>query len=307
MCRSEKFVIYAALAGNLAIAVIKFGAAIVTGSSSVLTEGVHSLVDTGNQGLLLYGTARSKRAADEFHPYGYGRELYFWSFVVAVLIFMGGAGVSIYEGFAHVQNPEVIDKPWINFIVLGLAFVIESASWWAAFSRFRKTRGTVSWWESIRRSKDPSTFIILLEDSAALFGIVIATCAIALSMALDDPRIDGAGSIVIGCVLALVAVLLARESKGLLIGEPANPALNDAICAIARSEPGVCHVNQVVTLHLAPEQVIATASLDFEDQLKTSEIENAVVNIERRTRAAHSQVLSLFVRPQRREVFEVFK
>jgi cation diffusion facilitator family transporter len=301
---SDKFVIYAALASNLAIAATKFGAAILTGSSAMLTEGVHSLVDTGNQGLLLYGTARSKRPADEFHPYGYGRELYFWSFIVAVVIFMGGAGVSIYEGLVHFQHPEDIVNPWVNFIVLPVAFVIESISWWAAFSRFRETRGTMNWWESIRRSKDPSTFIILLEDSAALVGIVVAACAIALSVALDDPRIDGVGSILIGGILALVAVLLARESKGLLIGEPADPALNNAISAIARSEPGVCHVNQVVTIHLAPEQVVATASLDFEDHLKTSQIERAVVNIERRTRAAHAQVSSLFVRPQGREAFE---
>jgi cation diffusion facilitator family transporter len=301
---SQQFVIYAALASNLAIAVTKFGAAVVTGSSSMLTEGIHSLVDTGNQGLLLYGLARSKRPADAIHPYGYGRELYFWSFVVAVLIFMGGAVISIYEGVVHARNPEAMANPWVNFAVLGLAFVIESFSWWAAFSRFRETSGAMSWWESIRQSKDPSTFIILLEDSAALFGIVVAGCAIALSLAIGDPRIDGAGSIVIGCVLALVAVLLARESKGLLIGERANPELNKAISAIAGSEPGVCHVNQVITLHLAPEQVIATASLDFRDGLKTSEIENAVVNIERRTRAAHSQVLSLFVRPQGRETFE---
>lgn len=196
---------------------------------------------------------------------------------------------------------------WNNFILLGLAFAVESVSWWAAFSRFCEPRGTISWWEAIRRSKDPSTSIILLEDSAALFGIVIATCAIALPITLDDPRIDGAGSIVIGFVLALVEVLLARESKGLLIGEPANPALNDAICAIAQSEPGVCHVNQVVTLHLALEQVIATASLDFDDLLKTSEIENAVVNIERRTRTAHSQVIGFIVRPQRRDAFDAIQ
>jgi cation diffusion facilitator family transporter len=301
---SEKLVIYAALGSNLAISVMKFVAALVTGSSSMLTEGIHSLVDTGNQGLLLYGLARSKRPPDAIHPYGYGRELYFWSFVVAVLIFMGGAGVSIYEGLLHVSNPEVMVNPWINFAVLGLAFAIESISWWAAFSRFRETSGAMGWWESIRQSKDPSTFIILLEDSAAQFGIIVAACAIALSLAFDDPRIDGAGSIVIGCVLAFVAVLLARESKGLLIGERANPELNDAISAIAKSEPGVCHVNQVVTLHLAPEQVIATASLAFEDGLTTSDIEDAVVNIEHRTRAAHRQVAGLFVRPQGREAFE---
>jgi cation diffusion facilitator family transporter len=304
MPRSENFVIYAALVSNLAIAVTKFGAAVLTGSSSMVTEGVHSLVDTGNQGLLLYGVARSKRPADEFHPYGYGRELYFWSFIVAVLIFMGGAGVSIYEGFLHIQQPESIVRPWVNFVVLALAFAIESISWWAAFSRFRVTRGTMSWWQSILRSKDPSTFIILMEDSAALFGIVVATCAIALSVALDDPRIDGAGSIVIGCVLAMVAVLLARESKGLLIGEPADPALNAAIFEIARTEPGVFLVNKIVTVHLAPEQVLATASLDFEDDLRTAQIENAVVNIERRTRAAHAQVASLFVRPQARDAPE---
>lgn len=217
---------------------------------------------------------------------------------------MGGSGVFIYQGLAHGQNPQAIEAPWINFVVLGTAFTIGSVSWRAAFSRFRETRGKKSWWKSIVQSKNPCTFVILLKDCTALFAIIIAACAIALSVAFDDPRIDGAGLILIGFVLALVAVLLARESKGLLIGELADPELNNAISAIAQSEPGVCDVIQVVARHLAPEQVIAAAGLHFDGKLNASKIEIAVINIKRRARAAHNQIQSLFVRPQAREVPE---
>lgn len=300
MAEGSKFVVYAALAGNLAIAVVKFGAAIYTGSSSMLTEGIHSLVDTTNQLLLLYGMKRSHQPADAIHPYGYGRELYFWSFVVALMIFAGGAAASIYEGIAHIRDPEPIRSPLVNFAVLGASAIFEGSSFYVAVREFNRSRGSGSLWQEVRRSKDPSTFVTMFEDSAALAGIAIAATFIGLAVAFDRPALDGVGSIVIGCLLAVVAALLARESKGLLIGERADPALGAAIRAIAAGQPGVCNVNEVTTLHLAPDQVIINLSLDFDDHLVTGAIEDAVAAIESRARAQYPQVRSVFIRPQSR-------
>lgn len=300
MAQGSKLVVYAALAGNLAIAVVKFGAAAFTDSSSMLTEGIHSLVDTTNQVLLLYGMKRSQQPADIIHPYGYGRELYFWSFVVALLIFAGGAAASIYEGIAHIRDPEPIRSPIVNFAVLGVSALFEGSSFYIAVREFNRTRTTGSWWQGVRRSKDPSTFVTMFEDSAALAGILIAATFIGLAVAFDRPALDGVGSIVIGCLLAIVAGFLARESKGLLIGERADPALGTAIRAIASGTAGVCNVNEVTTLHLAPDQVIVNLSLDFDDHLNTGAIEDAVAAIESRARAEHPQVRSVFIRPQSR-------
>lgn len=301
MATGGKRVVYTALAGNLAIAVTKFAAALLTGSSSMLTEAVHSLVDTGNQGLLLYGMKRSRQKPDIIHPLGYGRELYFWSFIVALLIFAGGATVSVYEGVAHIRTPQPIDHVAVNYVVLGLAFLFEGASWRVAHREFREAQGDMGWWEAIRRSKDPTTFVVLFEDSAALIGILIAALFIALAEVQADPRLDGVGSVLIGVVLGGVAILLARESKGLLIGERASPALSADITAIAKAQPGVCAVNNVLTVHLAPDQVLVTISLDFEDSLDTRKIEAAVMEIERIARAAHPEISSVFIRPQARE------
>ena len=300
MAEGGKFVVYAALAGNLAIAATKFVAAVLTGSSSMLTEGIHSLVDTGNQGLLLYGMARSKRPPDQLHPLGYGRELYFWSFVVALLIFAGGAAASIYEGIVHIRAPEPITKPLVNFIVLGAALLFEGISWTIAWREFRRNSQGPGWWKALRRSKDPSTFVVLFEDSAALIGIVLAGIFIGLAVWLEKPWLDGAGSILIGVVLAVVAVLLARESKGLLIGERASPELTEDIIRVTKEEPDVCHVNDVVTVHLAPDQVVAMMSLDFDDGLDTNEIEAALARIEARVKAERPEIFGLFLRPQSR-------
>src|SRR4051812_37248311 len=198
-------VIYAALAANLGIAVAKFVAAAITGSSSMLTEGVHSLVDSGNQGLLLYGQSRARKPPDADPPSGYGRELYFWAFVVAILIFGLGAGVSIYEGWKHIQAPEPLHDPTINYIVLGVAMLLEGTSWGIALKEFSAARGTTGWWQAVRESKDPATFIVLFEDSAALAGLIVAGIGVWASHAWGDPRIDGAASIVIGMILAAVA------------------------------------------------------------------------------------------------------
>ncbi|WP_157220194.1 cation diffusion facilitator family transporter [Flavisphingomonas formosensis] len=298
MAGEAKTAVYAALAGNLAIAVTKFGAAVATGSSSMLTESVHSLVDTCNQGLLLYGHKRSARPPDAVHPLGYGRELYFWSFVVALLVFAGGAGVSVYEGIQHVRRPVPIENPIVNFIVLGLSLLFEGGSWLYALRAFSLTKGSDSWWRAIRRSKDPSTLAVLFEDSAAMIGIGIAGLFISLALVTGDARLDGVGSILIGCVLALVAALLARESKGLLIGERASPELSRRIASLACQAPSVLAVSDVLTMHLAPDQVVVTMSVEFEDDLDTSRIERAVSDIEKRIESAISDVARVFVRPR---------
>jgi cation diffusion facilitator family transporter len=295
---ASRKVIYAALAGNLLVALTKFVAAWWTGSSAMLSEGVHSVVDTSNQLLLLYGINRSSKPPDEEHPLGYGRELYFWSFIVALLIFSLGAGVSFYEGIAHIREPVRINDPYVNYIVLGVSFVFEGATFWIALREFNKIRGTLGYFAAVHRSKDPSSFLVLFEDSAALIGIVIAFCGTLAADRLAMPVLDGVASIGIGIVLAATATFLARESKALLIGEGARGYTMRSIRKIAAEQPGVERVNDLVTVHLAPDQVVAALSLEFKDELTTPQIENAVASIERRICKQHPEVFSIFVKPQ---------
>ncbi|MCH8683862.1 cation diffusion facilitator family transporter [Pedomonas mirosovicensis] len=304
---SSKAPIYAALIGNLLVAITKFIAAGWTGSSSMLSEGIHSLVDTGNEVLLLYGIRRAGNPPDREHPLGYGRELYFWSFIVALLIFAVGAGVSLYEGVMHILAPEPIADPHVSYIVLGLSFLFEGVSWWVSFRSFRRLKGDMGYLEAVRKSKDPPSFMVLLEDTAALLGLVIAFAGVFLSVQLGDTRIDGLASIGIGLLLAVVAAVLARESKNLLIGERADARLSQSILAIADAEPGVTHANGVITSHLAPDQVVAALSVDFDDQLLAGDIETAVSNIEDRVRQAHPEISALFVKPQSTEQYQQAK
>ena len=295
---SSKTAIYAALIGNLLVAVTKFIAAALSGSSSMLSEGVHSLVDTVNELLLLYGMRRSARTPDPAHPLGYGRELYFWSFIVAVLLFALGAGVSIYQGVARVRTPSPVTDVTVVYIVLALSFVFEGVSWRVSQRAFRAAKGDLGYWEAVRKSKDPPSFIVLFEDSAALIGIVIAAAGTYAADSLQMPVFDGIASILIGGVLAATSAALARESKGLLIGERADPQIAASIEALARDEPGVAAVNGVITVQLAPDQIVAALSLEFEDELRTPQIEEAVARIEERLRAQHPQIVALFVKPQ---------
>ncbi|WP_380871758.1 cation transporter [Sphingomonas sp. DBB INV C78] len=260
-------VLYGALAANLGIALAKFAAASVTGSSAMLTEGVHSLVDSGNQLLLLYGQAKAKRPADAAHPFGYGRELYFWAFIVAILIFALGAGVSIYEGWRHVSAPEPLRDPTVNYVVLAVALLLEGMSWGIAVREFNARRGASGWWQSVRRSKDPAGFIILFEDSAALAGLLIAALGVWVSHHLGDARFDGVASIAIGLILATVALLLAREAKGLLIGESADIAIIRTVWDLLDEEACITAVNHVRTIHTAPDAVFVAISADFDDAL----------------------------------------
>jgi cation diffusion facilitator family transporter len=287
-----------ALAANLGIAASKFAAAIVTGSSAMLTEGVHSLVDSANQLLLMWGRHAAKRPPDRLHPFGYGRELYFWSFVVAVLVFSLGAGVSIYEGIIHILHPQPeTTSVLIAYAVLLVAFLLEGWSTIEAYRDFRESKGTLGWLEAIIRSKDPPAFIILLENGAAICGIAAAAVGVALSHLTGNPFYDGAASIVIGAILAVTASILAYESKGLLIGEAADPELVELLRELAREQAGVVGVGYVLTLHSSPDIVTAMVNVDFEDSLTAADVERIVCHIEDQAQARWPQVRRLFVRP----------
>lgn len=297
----ENIVLYGALAANVGIAIAKFVAAAFTGSSAMLTEGVHSLVDSGNQILLLYGQHRAKRPPDADHPFGYGRELYFWAFVVAILIFAVGAGVSIYEGWLHLRDPEPLRDPLVNYIVLAIAFALEGTSWTIAVREFAASKGDTGWWQAIRRSKDPSGFIVLFEDLAALAGLVVAAAAVWASHYWNDPRIDGAASIVIGIILGVVAMLLAREAKGLLIGERADPRIIAEVRRVVAAQPGITAVNHVRTIHTAPDSIFVAISADFDDALTMGEGETLIERIEAALHAEFPQLSSIYIRPEKRE------
>ncbi len=297
---SSKKVVLAALAGNSAIAVTKFAAAGVTGSSSMLSEAIHSVVDTGNQGLLLFGIRRAGRPADADHPFGYGMELYFWTFVVAILIFAGGAGVSVYEGVTKLGNPQPIVDAHINYIVLGVALILEAGAWWVAFKEFSKSKGDMGTLEAVRLSKDPAVFTVLFEDSAAIAGLVIAAIGIGLADVLDEPLWDGIGSIVIGIVLAVTAALLAYECKGLLIGEGAGRQVVRGVRRIAGEQDGVARINEALTMHLGPRDVLLNLSLYFEDRLSSAEVEKTISALERAIKTTYPEITRVFIEAQSR-------
>ncbi|MEI8718047.1 cation diffusion facilitator family transporter [Mesorhizobium sp. ISC11] len=294
----SKKVIYAALAGNLAIALTKFAAAAFTGSSAMLSEGVHSLVDTGNGGLLLYGMHRAARPADRTHPLGHGRELYFWSFIVALLVFALGAGVSFYEGVVHIMAPEPVANAKVNYIVLGLSFLFEGSSWWVALKEFRRQKGRQGWLQAVQSSKDPSVYTVLFEDSAALLGLIVAFAGILAAELLEMPELDGAASIGIGLILGATAIFLARESKGLLIGEPASPEVQMKVLAIVQQDPAVQRANGVLTVHMGPTEIVAGLSIEFEDHLTAPEIEACVERLEAQLKKEMPEITRLFVKPQ---------
>ncbi len=299
----SRLVVYAALAGNLAIAIAKFVAAGFSGSSAMLSEGVHSLVDTANELLLLYGLHRSEKKPDAAHPFGYGRELYFWSFIVALLVFSAGAGVSAYEGIQHILHPKPATNHLVSYIVLGVSTVFEGISWGIALREFRATKGKLGYFEAFRRSKDPSTFTVLLEDSAALLGLGIALLGLALAQLLEMPILDGLASLGIAAVLAVTAFLLARETKGLLVGEPAHPQIAQTILEVAKADGDLRNPNGVTTMQMGPNQVVAMLSAEFEDDRTTPQIEACITRIEHAVKAQYPELTALFIKPQTPEVF----
>lgn len=295
MASESKSVIYAAMAGNLLIAVTKFIAGGITGSSAMLSEGIHSVVDTGNQVLLLLGMKRAQRPPDDQFPFGYGKEVYFWSFVVAILIFAIGAGVSLYEGILHVLEPEPMTSPIVNYIVLALGLVFEGASWVFALNAFRKTKGKWGYLEAVQRGKDPSLFMVVFEDSAAMIGLLVALAGVALSQLTGNPVFDGIASILIGLILAGTAIWLAVETKGLLIGESANQAVIQHIRSQVQQASLVDAVHEVLTMHMGPDFVLVNISVRFKRGSTAAEIEQAIAELDRNIKQTSPVVKRVFI------------
>lgn len=298
MASGSKGVIYAAMAGNAAIAVTKFVAAGITGSSAMLSEGVHSLVDTGNGLFLLYGLRSSTKPPDDLHPFGRGKELYFWTLIVAILIFALGGGISIYEGILHIQHPEPVTNPMLNYIVLTLSMLFEGGAWYVAFREFRKIKGTMGYIEAIRSSKDPSTFTVLFEDTAAMLGLFVAMAGIFFGQYLKIPELDGAASVIIGVILGMVAVFLAYESKGLLVGEGVSKSVQLDIRRIAEQDHAVTRLGKVLTMHFGPHEVLLTVEMHFSPNLSADSVASAIDRVDRAIRAAHPDVKHIFLEAQ---------
>ena len=300
MASSRKFVIIAALLGNSLIAITKFIAASVTSSSAMFSEGIHSLVDTGNQILLLYGLKQAKKPADERFPFGHGKEIYFWSFVVAILIFAVGAGVSIYEGVHRLFDPKPINHVMINYIVLSLAILFEGAAWYFALREFTRAKGKWGYLEAVRRGKDPSLFVVLFEDSAAILGLLVALIAIFLSQTTGIYAFDGIASIIIGLILAGTAAWLAYETKGLLIGECANTHVVNGIKKIAKSHAKIGHINEILTMHMGPDFILVNISVDFNDPTSANEMEIIVANLDKAIKNKFPNVKRIFIEAEAR-------
>jgi cation diffusion facilitator family transporter len=295
MASGSKKVIYAALVGNGLIAVTKFIAAALTGSSAMFSEGVHSVVDTGNQVLLLHGLRRSKKPADERFPFGHGKELYFWSFIVAILIFAVGAGISVYEGVHHLLHPSPIENPATNYIVLALAMVFEGVAWTFAWKEFSRVKGSYGTIEAVQRGKDPSMFVVLFEDSAAMLGLVVAFFGVFLGHMTGNPHYDGLASVLIGVILGGTAIWLAYETKGLLIGESANEEVVETIRDIVRDHEAIRQINEIVTLHMGPEYILVNLSVDFVESATADGVESTVGQLTRRLKERLPRVKRVFI------------
>ena len=268
------------------------------------SEAIHSIVDSTNELLLLYGIHRSRKKADTDHPFGYGRELYFWSFVVSLLAFALGAGFSIFEGVYRILYPVPIQSPIVSYVVLALAFLFEGGSWMYSLRQFRRAKGDLGFFKAFRLSKDPPSFMTLFEDSVALIGILIAAAATYAAVALGRPELDGAGSIAIGLILAATSVFLARESKSLLIGEQAYPSIRKSVLSLANAQPSCLSANGLFTVQLGPNQIIAMLSLEFSDAMLAPEIEEAVISLEKKVREENPEIVALFVKPQTAKTFQ---
>ncbi|EYS96657.1 cation transporter [Cupriavidus sp. SK-4] len=291
----SRIAVYGAIAANVAIAATKFVVAAVTGSSAMLSEAIHSTVDTGNELLLLVGMARSRRPADAMHPFGYGKELYFWSLMVAVLLFGVGGGISAYEGVLHMLDPSPLTDPHWNYIVLGFALVFESISFSIALRAFLQEKGEVPFWRAVRNSKDPTTVTVLAEDATALAGLVIAALGVYASHRLNMPVLDGAASLLIGLLLAGVATLLIVQSRSLLVGEGIDKEMALAMRQIVLDDPAVQSAGMPLTMHLGPAEVLVTLDVQFHPETVANGAAGAIDRIERRIRARFPQVSRIFI------------
>lgn len=292
---SSNKAIISALVSNIAIAAVKFIAAGITGSSAMISEGIHSLVDAGNTLLLLTGNRRSLKAPSAIHPFGYGKEIYFWTLVVAISLFAIGGGMSIYEGIVHISNPEHIEDPFWNYIVLGFSLIFTGISWIVAFKEFKRDTNEKGVWKAVRASKDPAIFAVLFEDTADLLGILVAFIGVFLGHMLHEPVIDGIASIVIGIILTSTSLMLAYESKGLLIGESADPELLTRVTEITRLDKAVSDVRPPLTMHLGPHDILLALGINFDKDLTSGEVATAIDRIEKEIRAEFPEVKKIFI------------
>ncbi|WP_316810882.1 cation diffusion facilitator family transporter [Pedobacter heparinus] len=290
--------IYSALAANLLIAITKFIAGAFTNSSSMISEGIHSTVDTTNQLLLLYGLKRSKKPADQYHPFGYGKELYFWSFVVSILIFGLGGALSIYQGIAHIREPELMKDPGWNYVVLILSLIFEGTSLFIAVKEFNKTRNGVGWWDAIIKSKDPSSFLVVFEDGAAVAGLIIVMILMGISHELQIPELDGLASVIVGLLLVFVSFILARESRSLLMGEGIAPETRQKIAQLAEKDAAVLKVKNILSTYQSPEEIVLMLIIDFEDHLDTEEITGAIERIRESIKKEFQLVHFVLIQPE---------
>jgi cation diffusion facilitator family transporter len=297
---SSKLPLYSALAANLLIAATKFIAAGVTGSSAMVSEGIHSIVDTLNEILLLLGIRRSKKAPDKKRPFGYGKELYFWSFIVSILIFGVGGGISFYEGVTHIQHPVHITNPLWNYIVLGAALLFDGISFVIALTNFNRMRGDVPFWPAVRKSKDPSTFVVLFEDAADVMGLLVALAGVYFGHRLNAPYLDGIASIIIGLVLTAVSVVLTRESRSLLMGETASAQVLDEVVQMTKADPAIRDVQWPLSMYLGPEEIILVLQVTFREDLSTLSIVEASARIKSSISGKFSYFKQIFVEPQSR-------
>lgn len=300
----SKRIIYAALVGNLAIAITKYAASQVTNSSAMLSEAIHSLVDTINQVLLLYGMKKATQPADENHPFGYGKEIYFWALIVAIMIFAIGSGISVYEGVHKIYEPEIVTKAYINYIVLGAAFIFEGVAWTMAYKEFKRLNPDLGIWKAVQRSKDPTVFVVLFEDTAAMLGIIVAFIGLAIGQYFDMPIFDGVASVIIGLILAGTAMALAVESKALLIGEAADPVEQNAIRGILEGYDEIDNINELLTIHFGPNDILATISLDVKNHVTTGDWEKSVSKIESEIKSAIPNMRKIFIESQAKEESE---
>ncbi len=268
----------------------------------MLAEGIHSLVDTGNQGLLLFGLHKAKKPPDEKFPFGHGKEVYFWSFVVAILIFAVGSGISLYEGVLHIFHPEPVSNPMVNYVVLGFALIFEGGAWFFAFKEFSRVKGEWSYVQAVQRGKDPTIFMVLFEDSAAVLGLFVAFFGIWLGQVTGIVYLDGIATVIIGLILGGTAVWLAYETKGLLIGESANREVVQSIREMAKQLSGVTHVNEVLTMHMGPEFILVNLSVDFRDGVASEVVQECVAQLDVRIKAKHPFVKRVFVEAEARRV-----
>lgn len=296
MARSNKS-IYSALISNLLIAITKFVAGSISNSAAMRAEGVHSVVDTVNELLLLYGIRLSKKPPDAQRPFGYGRELYFWSFMVSMMIFGLGGGVSIYQGWQHIAHPEPLGNPFWSYIVLVSSMVFEGTSFLIALRAFNKLRGDLHWWTAIKRSKDPTSFLILFEDGAAVLGLLIVLLFVWLGHRFHNPYLDGTASILVGLLLVAVSLIAARESRSLLMGEGIAPETQKKITALVEQDPGVIKLLHILSTYQAPETVVLMMIIAFREDLDTTDINDAIDRISSAIKKEYNLVRFVLIQP----------